>query len=73
MGGESEEVVIAGNDKIGLRGDGEGQHNVVVRIAADRFRQGWRVDEFGQVADLSQDLVGGRQRSVRGSAGTSCG
>lgn len=55
-GAEGEQVLIAGDDHIGLGSDGEGQEFVVIRVAADRHRQGRRVDHFGELEKFGQDL-----------------
>lgn len=45
---QHQQIGVAGDDQIGLCRDCQGQHRVVVRVAADRFRQLWWINHFRQ-------------------------
>ena len=43
---QAEQVVIAGDDAVGLSGTGQGQHGIIVRIAAEGAWQRRRIDHL---------------------------
>ncbi len=69
MGSDSEEIGIARDDEISPRCHGECQHGMVVGITADLSWQLRRIDDLGQLPQLTQDPLG----VGSGSSGTSGG
>jgi hypothetical protein len=59
---QHEQIVVARDDDIGLRGDGQREHRIVIGIAAHRLGQRWRLDHLGELPHLGQRLL---TRSVR--------
>ena len=58
MAAKDEQIVITGDDQIGLRCDRESQHRAVRGIAADRCWQRWRVDDLSQPLQPVEHLLG---------------
>ncbi len=49
-----EQIVIARDNSIDLGGQSQGEHRIVIGIAANRPRQGRRIDHLDKLAHLRQ-------------------
>ena len=51
---ESSQIVIAGDDHVDLRSEGQGEDGIVIGVAANWRVQTWRFDHLGQLPQFSQ-------------------
>ena len=54
---EYQQVLIAGDDEVGVGGEGGGEYLVVIRITAHRLRQGRGFNHGGQLAQRIEQVA----------------